>query len=217
MTASPLTVGQTWDGTNLSAWNDQSASTDSIGPRVVETVVDGRDCLALTAFDRDTALTENPRAQLLSPGIIEPGGVYQAAVGIKVPTGALPAAFPAGSWGVTLVQPNYGPPYAGASPLRIWLHDADLVELVYVPESVSVPLVREKWMDFEIAFEHAADGWVSFALNGETLVPQTSCATVNATNRIGPCSLYIDAYMAAGTSDRIGPIFFSEPTLTRIA
>lgn len=224
-----LAVGESWTGTTLADWwLKQCAPDGSIGPRIVETVTNGVPHLRLKCAAADVyPLTPNgnPRAQLVSPQVIEQGGTYRVTVDLLIPTTALPATIDkaGGKW-VELVQ-IYGKPNAGSPPLRIFTMDGQTfgLRLGDTRWGWSAPMERNVWWRFVLEFRQATDGWyrllVSKGLTSTPVevVPQTAYATVSAANNAGPNGLYLDAYMAAGTADRIGQFFFHGASITRLA
>jgi hypothetical protein len=220
-----LNVGQSWDGQALAAWTNQSAPG-----RVREVDFDGKPCLALGCFDADVAPVtpnSNPRAQLVGSKQIDPGCRFTVDVSMLVPSSALPASWPTTSpwrW-VEFIQFAYGPPYAGSPPLRIISMDGQTfgLRLADGPFAWSAPLDRDVWWRFVCELKmYPTYGWyrLSVGRDGQPpveVVPHTQYDTMQASNNGGPNALYLDAYMAAGTADRIGPIYFTGAKVTRTA
>jgi hypothetical protein len=203
---------------SLSAWTNQSAPTDARGQRAREDDFNARTCLILACHAEDVAPktpNSNPRAQLVSDKIIVAGGEYRATVDMLVPCGAIPYGLPAG-W-VEFVQWSYGAPFAGSPPLRMMTLDGKTFGLREAdgPFPWTSPLWRDMWWRMVMEWRHGTDGWYRFTVNGQVVVPQTPYATVQACNAQGPDGLILNAYMAAGTADRIGPVYFANAALTR--
>lgn len=224
-----LATGQSWSGATAAAWGRQCAPNDALGKRLREITYEGRGTLALAAHETDVApLTpnSNPRAQLCSPRLIDQGATYRVEVSLNVPSTALPATLDgsAGAW-VEFVQFDVGPPFAGSPPLRIMTQDGvkfGLREADGWPYPWYVPLVRDSWWTFRMDFLHAVDGWYELSVGQDwappkVVVPRKPYACVQPSNDDDACCLYLDAYMQAGTADRIGPFYFTGAKVTRLA
>jgi hypothetical protein len=221
--------GQAWRGADLDAWFDQSAPLDARGPRAYAATAGGRSTIALEAYADDVAPrtpNSNPRAQLVSPFMIEPIQSWRAEVGLLIPAGSLPATVDkaAGRW-VEFAQFAYGAPYAGSPPLRLLTMDGQTFGLRLGDGAWgwSAPLLRDVQYDFILDWTHATKATYGRyrlrvghggATPGE-VKPITAYDCVNASNGGGPNALYLNAYMAAGTADHIGPFHFSNVRLTR--
>jgi hypothetical protein len=199
----------------------QAAPSDGLGQRITQGVFAGRQCYSLSCHAKDVAPltpTSNPRAQLRTDYVIPEGFKGHIKVGLYVPSGSLPASIDWSSKWVEFVQFAYGPPFAGSPPLRIMTQDGTTFGLREAdgPFQWKVPLTRDVWWDFDLYLVQKRTGgwyWLGDA-TGKTLVPARSYATVQACNGDGPNATYLDAYMCAGTCDRIGPIYLTEPTIT---
>jgi hypothetical protein len=222
-------VGETWDGTQLAAWTNQSAPADTNGPRVRETIIDGTTWLEMGCFAGDVApLTpnSNPRAQLHSPFMLNAGETYQAEIQVLVNTTAIPPTLASGKW-VELVQLAYGSPYAGSPPLRIMTQNGSQfgVRECDGPYSWQSPASwqwRAKRWKFVFTWLQSPSGWYSVDAAADTdlvhnVVPQKPYATIQASNGDAANALYLDAYMAAGTATHIGPVRFTGAKITRLA
>jgi hypothetical protein len=159
-------------GTTIAAF-----PTNQSAPGAVQEVPDprgrGRSVLALTVHDDDVAPvtpTENPRAQLLSPPIIEPGAEFWLATELLIPRG-----FPEVESWLTLCS-VYGPPADGPGPLDIAVDkvrgDGDLLILrrndsyqYDIPWGIEVP--RGRWMRFVWHERFARHGFVELWVNGK--------------------------------------------------
>lgn len=222
---------QAWHGRDLDSWFDQSAPVDSRGARAYVSKALGRDTIALQAYADDVAPrtpNSNPRAQRVSPFMIEAGQTWRLQLGLLIPAGSLPAAIDkaAGKW-VEFVQIAYGPPYAGSPPLRIFTMDGQTFGLRCGDPAWgwSTKLVRDVWWNFTVEWTQAtkaAGGKYRLLVSqGDTapveVVKPTAYDCVGAANGGGPNAVYLDAYMSAGTAQHIGPFHFSNVTLTRTA
>ncbi len=215
-----LAPGQSWTGSTLAGWEDQSAPG-----RVVKTTFDDRECFSLVCEGTDVAPvtpTTNPRAQLVSPALIALEGDYTVTVDLYVPSGSLPESIASGGW-VEFLQFAYGPPWDGSPPLRWMTQDGQTWGLRHAddqPYLYRTALTRDAWHSIEVGFSMNAEpgyGWVWLVYDGALVIgdPADACATILPCNDGGPNSLYLDAYMSPGWTEKIGPIYFTAPTVTR--
>jgi hypothetical protein len=169
-TSGLASTGAGFDGTVQSAWFNQSAPG-----RVTQlTGFDGLSgpVLRLVAYNGDVAPltpTDNPRAQLVSPSIIQSGDVLWESFRMF-----LPKSFPSGSpakWMVLWTQ-AYGPPFNGSGPGGLGVRgsrlEMDLNGYAPVPwkEVWSVPIPRGQWVRYTVHFLFSPDGWIELYVNG---------------------------------------------------
>jgi Polysaccharide lyase len=128
--------------------------------------------LALTVHDRDVAPltpTENPRAQLLSPALIEPGRTFWLSTAFFVPRSFPPVS----SW-LTLCS-VYGPPATGSGPWDLAIDAApgggDLLMLrrgdAYrndIPWAIPVP--RGRWLRATVHERFSRHGFIELWIDG---------------------------------------------------
>ena len=157
--------------------------------------------------------TDNPRAQLVSPALLEPGDEVWWSAGFF-----LPADFPGEVPGwLNVVQGPFGPPFAGSPPWQIQVVGS---QLRWTRNSTygfdvpwQMPLVRNQWVDVLVHERFAADGFVEMWIdgrrvtffNGVTYNPghlgattHLSMQTLDRSNSEGPNSLYLQSYREAG-------------------
>jgi hypothetical protein len=145
--------------------------------------------------------TENPRAQALSPSIVEPGDEFWLKTKFLIPQN-----FPNVSSWLSLVS-IYGPSYDGSSPWNIKIagpkiewqrngtYDWDI--------PWSMPLVRDRWITILSHERFATDGWVEMWVDGAPVVfPEGSTRiemeTMDSSNDGGPNAAKIMQYREAG-------------------
>lgn len=168
----------------------------------------------LTVNDRDVypvTPTENPRAQALSPSLIEPGDEFW--LGTKF---MLPENFPSVSGSMSLVS-IYGPPFNGSSP---WQIEVTGDEFTWTRNSTygydvpwRMPLVKGQWISVLLHERFATDGRVEMWIDGQqvTFFPAGSynpthqpesnlltMATMDKSNNGEPNAAKIMQYREAG-------------------
>jgi hypothetical protein len=185
--------------------------------------------LALTVHDGDVAPvtpTENPRAQLLSPDLIQPGRTFWLSTAFLVPR-----SFPRVSSWLTLTS-VYGPPATGSGPWDLAIDAApaggDLLMLRRggeyhedIPWAVPVP--RGRWTRATVHERFARHGFIELWIDGHQvtffarspynplgIAPTTRLrmATQGATNGGGPNAVKIMQYRRRGQF-KVGTIFFA--------
>jgi hypothetical protein len=185
--------------------------------------------LALTVHNRDVAPvtpTENPRAQLLSPALIEPGRTFWLSTAFLVPR-----SFPRVSSWLTLTS-VYGPPATGSGPWDLAIDAApaggDLLMLrrgdTYrndIPWATPVP--RGRWTRATVHERFARHGFIELWIDGRRvtffarspynplgIAPTTRLrmATQGTTNGGGPNVVKIMQYRRRGQF-KVGTIFFA--------
>jgi hypothetical protein len=230
-----MLVGEVWDGSRLSAWTNQSAPDDSYGPRAREVTIDGKTWIELGCFSSDVApLTpnQNPRAQLVGPAVINQGEEYHLDVTVQMPASALPKSWTNdGAHWVEVLQPFYGPPYAGSPPLRLISMDGAKLSVREADLSPrwSTDALAAQWRG--VTWTFGFTWWHKTAAQGggygvrairdggsnDIIVPWRSYDCVQSCNNGGANAVYLDAYMGLGTATHLGPVRFCDVKLTRLA
>jgi hypothetical protein len=211
--------GLLFDGSHISDFEDLQAAPGAV-TEVPDPASDGGTAIKMTVNDSDASYfnDETPRAQLLSPRIIEPGDEFWWHSSFF-----LPSDFPSyvSSW-INLMEGPYGPPYGGAPAWRICMdHGSDLRwerNRTYewdIPWSM--PLVRNRWVDVLMHERFGTDGWVEMWIDGQQVTffdPNTEgkvynpnhlsptqrlyMQTMDASNDGGPNFAVIQNYRGAG-------------------
>jgi hypothetical protein len=177
--------------------------------------------------------TENPRAELLSPALIEPGMEFWLSTKFFVPSDY--PTIPSSGW-VSLVS-VYGAPFNGPSPWRLELAGGNLQwqrNATYnwdVP--FQVPLPRGKWVEVVTHERFGSAGFVEMWINGKAVTffgsgtynprhvaptEHLQMATMDASNNGDANSAKIMQYRKAGMFST-GTIYFGPLRIgsTRIA
>ncbi len=176
----------------------------------------GSQVLKMTVADGDVypiTPTADPRAQLLSPSIIEPGEEFWWSGRFFLPSD-FPSSVP--GW-LTVMEGPYGEPFAGTPPWHIEVNGSTLRwsrNSTYgwdVPWQV--PLTRDRWVSVIVHERFAADGWVEMWVDGQQVTffsgagynprheaPTTrlAMATRDRSNDGGPNFTVIQNYRKAG-------------------
>ncbi len=185
----------------------------------------GETVLKMDVSDEDVypvTPTENPRAELLSPPLLQGGQEVWLATKFLVPTDY--PTVPKSGW-VSLVS-FYGAPYNGPSPWRIELAGENIQwqrnETYGYDVPWKAPLVRGEWNTVLVHERFAADGFVEMWVNGQQITffasggynpsqapptTQLAMATMDGSNDAGANSAKIMQYREAGMFEA-GSIYF---------
>jgi hypothetical protein len=176
------------------------------GQTVFRMTVDDSDVYPITP-------TDNPRAQLVSPSILEPGDEIWWSAGFYLPSD-FPASVP--GW-LNVLQGPFGSPFAGSPPWQIQVVGSQLQWTRNATYGFDVPwqapLVRGAWVDVLVHERFASDGCVEMWIDGKrvtffgggTYNPRQIAATnhlgmqtLDGSNDEGNNSLYLQSYREAG-------------------
>jgi hypothetical protein len=189
-------------------------------PGAVSEVADpagsGQAALKMTVENSDVAPvtpTSDPRAQLLSPSIINNGDEFWWSGRFYLPSD-FPDSVP--GW-LTVMEGPYGEPFDGTPPWHIEINDDHIQwtrnDTYDYDVPWQMPLVRNKWIDVVVHERFAADGWVEMWVDGQQITffgsdtynptdvaPTTrlSMATRDHSNDGGPNFTVIQSYRKAG-------------------
>ena len=173
--------------------------------------------------------TDNPRAQLLSPAIIEPGDEFWWHSEFFLPA-SFPDAVP--GW-LNVLEGPYGAPYAGSPPWSVQVNGDGIRwqrNSTYdwdIPWEM--PLVTNQWVEVLMHCRFGSDGWVEMWIDGRQVtffagathnpdhVPATQrldMKTMDASNDGGPNFAVIQSYRQAGMFNSVslyqGPMLIGE-------
>jgi Polysaccharide lyase len=172
--------------------------------------------LKMTVADTDVypiTPTADPRAQLLSPSIIDPGEEFWWSARFFLPSD-FPSSVP--GW-LTVIEGPYGEPFDGTPPWHIEVNGSNLRwsrNSTYgwdVPWQV--PLVRDRWVSVLVHERFAEDGWVEMWVDGQQVTffaggtynprheaptARLAMATRDRSNDGGPNFTVIQSYRKAG-------------------
>jgi hypothetical protein len=177
------------------------------GQTVFKLVVDDADSFPVTP-------TENPRAEMLSPHIVEPGDEIWWSAKVFLPSSDFPASTPNF---VTLLQGPYGEPWNGTPPFHIEVNGGVLKwqrNSTYgwdIPWQM--PLVRDRWVNFLIHERFGSDGWFELWVDGQPVTffgggtynpngvsptQHLAMQTEDRSNNAEPNSIYLMSYRKKG-------------------
>jgi hypothetical protein len=174
------------------------------GTSTIEMTVNNADVAPITP-------TDNPRAQALSPSIIENGDEFWLSTRFYIPT-TMPTA--RSGW-MSLVS-IYGPPFASSSPWQIEYTGGNLQwerNATYgwdVPWKT--PVIKGSWVTVLLHERFATDGWVEMWINGQPISffgreTKLNMQTMDSSNGAGPNSAKIMQYRQAGMFET-GSVYF---------
>jgi hypothetical protein len=218
----PASVATTPPPTDLSFHGDQISdfALAQSAPGAIIEVPDpagsGEKVFQMTVSDNDgypVTPTENPRAEMLSPGVIESGDEFWWSSKFFLP-GDFPAATPNF---VGVVQGPYGYPWRGSPPFSIQANGGVLKwqrnQTYNWDIPWQIPEIRNQWVDVVIHERFAPDGWIEMWVNGQQItffgagsynpnhVPATTklaMATMDSSNNEKPNSIYVMNYRKKG-------------------
>jgi polysaccharide lyase-like protein len=201
-----------FDGSTIADFDLLQAAPGAI-TEVADPAGSGTSSFRMNVSDRDVAPvtpTDNPRAQALSPPIIDNGDEFWLQTKFM-----LPAEMPKVDGWMSLVS-IYGAPFRGSSPWQIevagdklqWMrndtYDWD------VPWSM--PLVKGRWVTVLLHERFASDGWVEMWVDGQPVKffgsqTRLSMQTMDSSNNGGANSAKIMQYRERGMFDTASVYF----------
>lgn len=208
-----------FDGSRIADFAQLQAAPDAIG-EVQDPLGSGEISFEMTVEDGDVypvTPTDNPRAQALSPSLIDPGEEIWLRTKFM-----LPSDFPSVKGWMALVS-IYGPPFDGSSPWQIGVHGSELLWQRNGTYDYDVPwrmpLVKGRWVEVLLHERFATDGWVEMWIDGRQVsfpggAERLSMATRDSSNDGGPNSAKIMQYREAGMFDS-ATVYFGSLLLGR--
>lgn len=169
--------------------------------------------IEMTVNDGDVAPitpTDNPRAQALSPSIINPGDEFWLSTSFYIPPD-----FPTVTGWLSLVS-IYGPPFAGSSPWQIEIAGNNLQWMrngtYHYDVPWKTPLIKGSWVSVLLHERFASDGWVEMWINGQQVSffgreAKLAMQTMDSSNGGGANAAKIMQYREAGMFET-GSVFF---------
>jgi Polysaccharide lyase len=209
---------------HIDAWHNQSCTPDRV---TVYTSADqptwpappqGDRAVRLIAYDDDVepcTPTKDPRAQILSPDLLEDG--MEVWEGFSI---AFPPDYP--NIDDNLVQQDHGPPYSGSPPVAIRT-DGQFIVLTVDGEDEPIwrtPLETGRWYRFVLhkVLSPDYDGLVELWVNGVrqaftdgSFTYETFTAEQDGT---GPMAFYLANYRARGEAEQVS-VFFDDARIGR--
>jgi Polysaccharide lyase len=192
-----------FDGSHISDFDQIQAASGAI-TEVADPAGSGESSFQMTVDDNDVypvTPTDNPRAQALSPPLIEPGDEIWLQTKFM-----LPSDMPTVKGWMSLMQ-IYGPPFNGSSP---WEIDVAEHEILWQRNDTydwdipwRMPLVKGRWISVLLHERFATDGWVEMWIDGQQVSffgssTRLSMQTMDPSNDGGPNSAKIMQYREAG-------------------
>lgn len=181
----------------------------------------GATALKMTVSEKDVypiTPTENPRAQLLSPSIIDPGEEFWWGSKFFLP-GDFPASVP--DW-LTVLEGPYGRPFAGPPPFHLEISGSEMRWQRNGTYDWDIPwrmpLVRDRWVNVLLHQRFGADGWVEMWIDGQPVTffeagsynpgkvaptQRLNMNTMDSSNNGGPNFAVIQNYRKAGMFDSV--------------
>ncbi|HET7445521.1 MAG TPA: heparin lyase I family protein [Solirubrobacterales bacterium] len=211
-------------GATIGAFSTTYAAPGAIA-EVPDPLGGSRRVLRVTVHDRDVypvTPTDNPRASLVSPSLLQPGAEIWLATEFLVPVDY--PRIPPGGW-VTLAS-FYGPPYRSSSPWQLELSGRHLQWQRNATYGFDVPfeqrLQRGQWTSVLVHERFARRGFVELWIDGRkvrffdggTFNPHHHAPTFrlkmetrDRSNDYGPNSARIGQYRKAGMFN-VGTLYF---------
>lgn len=177
-------AGLLFDGSSIGNYGIESA------PHAITEVPDptggGETVFKMTVADDDVyplTPTDNPRAQALSPAMIEPGDEFWLSAKFMIP-----AEFPFVSGWMSLVS-IYGPPFEGSSPWQISVNQNEFRWMREDGRNIPwhTPLVKGVWQTVVLHERFGTDGFVEMWWNGRRVTFfDPSAGTIEGGGNINP-------------------------------
>jgi hypothetical protein len=195
-----------FSGSRIADFAQLQAAPGAIS-EVLDPLGSGESTFMMTVSDNDVypvTPTENPRAQALSPPIVQPGDEFWLRTKFM-----LPADFPRVSGWMSLVS-IYGPPFDGSSPWQIGVGDNEIHWQRNGTYGYDVPwqmpLTKGRWISVLLHERFATDGWVEMWIDGQQVTfpggaQRLDMQTVDSSNDGGANHAKIMQYREAGMFD----------------
>jgi hypothetical protein len=195
-----------FNGAHLADFAQIQAAPDAIA-ETPDPLGSGESGFGMSVEDDDVfplTPTDDPRAQALSPSLIDPGEEIWLKTKFMIPTD-----FPSVPGWMTLVS-IYGPPFGGPSPWQVGIHDDELVWQRNGTYDYDVPwrapLEKGRWVEVLLHERFASDGWVEMWIDGQQVsfpggMERIEMQTMDSTNDGGANHAKIMQYRQAGMFD----------------
>jgi hypothetical protein len=162
------TVGSLFTGLKIKDFANLQQAPGAI-TEATDPLGSGEKVLKMTVSEKDVAPitpTQNPRAQALSPDLIESGDEFWMSTKFM-----LPQDFPSSVPGWLALMEIYGAPYNGSSPWQIGIEGNSIAWTRNGTYKWDVPwkmpIIRGQWVTVLLHERFASDGWVEMWINGE--------------------------------------------------
>ena len=166
--------GLLFNGSNKSAWFDQSATSTRI--RRVSNPAGTGTALRFQTYNQDVfplTPTSNPRAQLVAPLPISVGDQFWESYEVYLPR-SFPVAATYHGW-LALGSPAYGAPWAGSPPVELAINDGHFRfqrdGYAAYPWQIAwqAPLVLGRWVRFTWHVQLSRTGFVQLYMDNQPL------------------------------------------------
>jgi hypothetical protein len=198
--ATASTAGLLFSGAHISDFMMQQAAPGAI-TEAADPAGSGETDFQMTVNNRDVAPvtpTQNPRAQLLSPPIIDNGDEFWLSTKFFIP-----ANFPSSSKGWMSLIEIHGAPFGGSSPWQIEVVNGRLQWMRNGTYHWDVPwqqpLIKGSWVSVLLHERFASDGFVEMWVNGQPISffgreTRLNMQTMDSSNNQGANSAKIMQY-----------------------
>lgn len=199
----PSAPGLLFDGAHLSDFELLQEAPGAI-QEVPDPAGSGETSFQMTVNDRDVAPitpTDNPRAQALSPAIINEGDEFWLETKFM-----LPQNFPSVKGWMSLVS-IYGAPFNGSSPWQIEVANNELRwernGSYHWDIPWRMPVITGRWVSVLLHERFATDGWVEMWIDGQPVSffgreQRLEMKTMDSSNDQGANAAKIMQYREAG-------------------
>jgi Polysaccharide lyase len=199
----PSTAGLLFDGAHLSDFGLLQEAPGAI-QEVPDPAGSGETSFQMTVNDHDVAPitpTDNPRAQALSPPIINEGDEFWLQTKFM-----LPPDFPSVKGWMSLVS-IYGAPFNGSSPWQIEVANNEIRwernGSYHYDIPWRMPVIKGSWVSVLLHERFATDGWVEMWIDGQPVSffgreQRLAMKTMDSSNDQGANSAKIMQYREAG-------------------
>jgi hypothetical protein len=201
-----------FDGSSIAAFDELQAAPGAIA-EIPDPAGSGETSFQMNVDESDVypvTPTENPRAQALSPPIINAGDEFWLQTKFMLP----PEMPEADGW-MSLVS-IYGAPFNGSSPWQIEVAGDEIHwqrnDTYDWDVPWRMPLVKGRWVTVLLHERFASDGWVEMWIDGQQVnffgdQPRLAMETMDSSNNEGANAAKIMQYREAGMFDSASVYF----------
>ena len=162
-------AGLLFRGSKISDFRENQSAPGAV-TEVPDPAGSGKQVLQMTVDNSDVAPitpTHDPRAQVLTPAIVEPGDETWWHASFYLPEN-FPSNVP--GW-VSIIEGPYGPPFGGSPPVSISADDHELRfqrnETYGYDVAYRQPIVKGQWVDILLHTKFAREGFVELWVDGQ--------------------------------------------------
>lgn len=216
-------TGLLFNGANKTGWQDQSATSTRVH-RVWNPDNGPGTALKFTAYNADVfplTPTVNPRAQLVTPLPVRPGGSFWESYEVFLPNN-FPLAQTRNSW-IALGSPAFGPPWTGTPSVALSIVNGDFrfQRDGYASQPWQIawqtPVVLGQWIRFTWHVRLSQNGSVQLWMNnqpvelanGSTTSTTLNMPVLDAGNAKGPWFSQLSVYFKHNSFHQVTVYFRS--------